>query len=609
MSAMNKHFFLTLIALLLCLSAIINTSAQTRGWGFNETGALGVGNSSNHPTPQTVTGVPDATGISGGIDHSLFLRGDGTLAVAGRNDFGQFGSAAPADSNLPLPVPLLTNVVSAQAGGFYSVTLLADGTVWTWGYNGEGQIGNGTTTNAGCFCIPTPTQTIITDVVQIEAGSFHTLALKSNGTVWAWGLNDDGELGDNSAINRSTPVQVGASVLGFTNIIAIAAGDNHSMALKSDGTVWVWGSNEFAQIGNGTASGVDQLVPVQNTTLSNITQIAAGVFHSMAQDKTGKVFVWGDNFYGQVGNGAASDTPQTTPVQTATLSGVIEIDTAGFTNYARLADGSVRAWGANDGGEIGNGTTNPSGCQCQPTPVQSSVGTGNTQAAAGWFHAFALKPVATIGVGANQSVRGDNVRMTFANVTGAGTVAYTAVSAAAVAGNYTVPIGYTIQTNQPAYEVTTTATATGDIDVCIVGINEYSPTAFGNLRILHGEGVNWVNRTISSNLSRRQICARVTTSLTTFVIATAPAATAANVSVSGRVTSGKKAVNKAVVSVTDATGTVRTTKTGAFGYYQIEGLPAGQTYVITVSAKQYEFAPRVVVLNEDLANFDFAAIE
>ena len=110
MSAMNKHFFLTLIALLLCLSAIINTSAQTRGWGFNETGALGVGNSSNHPTPQTVTGVPDATGISGGIDHSLFLRGDGTLAVAGRNDFGQFGSAAPADSNLPLPVPLLTKV-------------------------------------------------------------------------------------------------------------------------------------------------------------------------------------------------------------------------------------------------------------------------------------------------------------------------------------------------------------------------------------------------------------------------------------------------------------------------------------------------------------------
>jgi alpha-tubulin suppressor-like RCC1 family protein len=606
---MKKLIFLTLLTLFAGLSLISDTAAQTRGWGYNETGVLGLGNSTNQPTPQTVSALPDATGIGSGIDHTLFLRANGTLAVAGRNDFGQFGdNLVSAGSSSPIAVPGLTNVVSAQSGGFHVTALLSDGTTWSWGYNGEGQIGNGTTTTTGCFCVPAPTQVAITDVVQIEAGSFHTLALKSNGTVWAWGLNDDGELGDNSTTNRSTPVQVGSGVSGFTNIIAIAAGDNHSLALKSDGTVWVWGSNEFAQIGNGAASMTDQLVPVKNATLLNVTQIAAGVFHSMAQDKTGKVFVWGDNFYGQVGNGSDSDIPQTVPVQNTTLANVIEIDTAGFTNYARLADGSVRAWGANDGGEIGNGTTNGAGCLCQPTPVQTAVGAGNAAISAGWFHAFALKPVIAVGAGANQTLRGDNVQLTFANLTGAGDVAYTAVSAAAVAASYTLPLGYTIQANQPAYDVTTTATTAGDIDVCIANVNEFSPTAFAGLRILHGEGANWVDRTFSADFIRRRLCARVS-SLSPFVIATAPAPTAANVYVTGRVTNGKRGLVRAIVSVTDSSGTTRMAHTTSFGYYRFEGLPAGQTYVFNVTAKHYQFAPQVVVLNDNLADFDFIAIE
>ena len=113
------------------------------------------------------------------------------------------------------------------------------------------------------------------------------------------------------------------------------------------------------------------------------------------------------------------------------------------------------------------------------------------------------------------------MRLTFANVTGAGSVAYTAINPTSVAGSYSLPSGYTIQGTQPAYDVTTTATATGDIDVCIAGINEYSPTAFANLKILHGEGSAWVDRTISSDFSLRQICARVTT-LSPFVIAQGP---------------------------------------------------------------------------------------
>jgi alpha-tubulin suppressor-like RCC1 family protein len=605
---MKKIIFLTLAALFVCLLPVSVLRAQTLGWGFNTNGALGVGSASHQPTPQTVSLLPDATGIGGGIDHTLFLRADGTLAVSGTNDFGQFGSNLPASSSTPIAVTGLTNVVRASAGGFHSVALLADNTVWSWGYNGEGQIGNGTTNTTGCLCVSAPTQTTISNVVQIEAGSFHTLALKSDGTIWAWGLNDHGQLGDGTTMNRPTPVQVGIGVLGFNNIIAVSAGDNHSMALKSDGSVWIWGSNEYGQLGNGTTTMTNQLTPLVNVTVSNITQISAGVFHNLALNSTGKVFVWGDNFYGQVGNGASGGT-QPIPVQNTTLNNAIEIETAGFTNYARMPDGTVRAWGLNDIGEIGNGTTNPAGCQCQPTPVQNSVGAGQANIGSAWFHAHSQKPVFSVSIGTNQTFRGDNLRLTFADITGAGSVSYAAVDASAIAASYNVPSGYTIQGDQPAYDVTATATTTGNIDVCIAGINEFNPSAFSNLRILHAEGANWVDRTFSSSLiNNRQICARVT-SLSPFVVATPPPATAAQVSVSGRVLNGKSGVPRATVSVTDTSGTIRTVKTNTFGNYRFEGLQAGQTYTFNITAKGYSFAPQVISLNEDLAEFDFSALE
>lgn len=602
---MKKLIFAMLLAI--CLFSVSGLRAQTRGWGYNLNGALGIGSAANQPSPQDVTLLPDATGAGIGIEHSLFLRPDGTLAVAGLNDFGQFGAVNPGSSSVPLAVPGLANVVQASGGGFHSAARLADGTVWVWGYNNDGQIGNGTTNTTGCFCVETPTQALISDVVQIEAGAFHTLALKSNGTVWAWGWNDSGQIGNGTETDQTVPVQVGVGVLGFNNIIAVSAGDNHSMALKADGTVWIWGSNEYGQIGNGTVSTTNQLVPVQNTTLSNITQISAGIFHNLALNKSARVFIWGDNFNGQVGNGA-SGGEQTTPVQNASLSNVIEIEATGFTNYARLRGGSVYAWGLNDVGEVGNGTTNPSGCQCQPTPVQTSIGTGNTGIVGGWFHALSFQPVISLSPATNQSVRGDNLRLTFADVTSAGNLSYVAVDPAAIAGSYNLPLGYTIQDNQPAYDVTTTATTAGDIDVCVTGINEFSQTAFAGLKILHGEGANWVDRTNSASFINRQICARVT-SLSPFVIATGPAATAANVSVSGRIVSGKSGIARAMVAVTDAEGNIRTARTNSFGNYKFENLPAGATYIFNVTAKGFEFAPQVVTLSEAVENLDFAATE
>ena len=163
--------------------------AQTRGWGWNASGQLGIGNTENQPTPVTVSAAPDATGMSIGYRHTLFLKPNGTLVASGYNGDGELGDGNATNTSQTSPVAVLnlTNVVQVTAGYYHSAALLADGTVWSWGANNQGQIGNDTTTTAGCQCIPTATQSSISGVMQIDAGSRHTLALKSDGTVWAWG--------------------------------------------------------------------------------------------------------------------------------------------------------------------------------------------------------------------------------------------------------------------------------------------------------------------------------------------------------------------------------------------------------------------------------------
>jgi alpha-tubulin suppressor-like RCC1 family protein len=593
-----------LSTLLLCLLWSIESSAQTRGWGYNGNGELGIGNQSNQPTPLTISGLNDVTGIGGGYQHTLFLKADGTVLASGRNNNGQTGDGTTTSPRTsPVSVLNLTNVIQVTGGFRHSSALLSNGQVWGWGYNINGQIGNGTTTTTGCGCIPTPTQSTISNVVQIEAGGYHTLALRSDGTVWAWGYNLNGQLGDGTTTQRPTPFQIS----GLSSIIAVSAGDDHSMALKSDGTVYVWGRNSNGQVGNGTASEV-QLTPLQNTTLSNVVQIAAGGFHNIALLKDGTVRVWGYNELGQVGNGSTSPSNQLTPLQTPGLTNVVEIEATGYTNTVRTKTGSVNSWGYNQSGQLGDGTTTTTGCVCKPSPTtNTTVGTGNSAIANGWSQGFALKPIITASTGTNQFFTGDNLRLTFAPITGAGDVSYTSIDPSVVAANHTVPAGYVIQTNQPAYDVTTTTTYSGNIDVCIEGINEFNPTAFANLKILHGEGANWVDRTYTSTFQRRQICARVT-SLSPFVIAQGLAPTSASVSVSGRVIFSKGSIStRASVSLTDMAGNTRSVPVNPFGYYKFEDVSAGQTVTVQVSAKGASFAPQVVNVTEDVEDLNFSA--
>ncbi len=276
---------------------------------------------------------------------------------------------------------LLAGVVPTAAIG-------QSGTVWAWGYNYEGELGNGT---GGEMYVnnPEPVQvTGITTAVVAEAGDLHSIALLSNGTVWTWGDNTWGQLGNGTALPSWVPIQVP----GLNNITAIASGHRHNLALRSDGTVWGWGEN-WGQLGDNTIE--DRYSPVQvhgpNDVgyLDGVVKIAAGDQHSLAIRSDGTVWAWGRNNYGRLGDGTT--THRLTPVQVVGLTEVVAI-AAGFDHsLAVRQDGTVWAWGHNHKGQLGDGTTTSS-----YTPKQVPGLTGITAVSAGYWWSLALKADGTV---------------------------------------------------------------------------------------------------------------------------------------------------------------------------------------------------------------------
>jgi hypothetical protein len=245
-------------------------------------------------------------------------------------------------------------VAAGPARARVSVIPVVSRVVASWGDNSFGELGDGTLTSRPLY----GDIAAGTDVVQVAAGRIHNLALRSDGTVSAWGINEHGALGDGTTTDRSTPVQV----KGLTGVMTqVAAGNEFSLALRSDGTVWAWGRNDRGQLGRGTTSS-GELVPARVAVLNRVTQISAGRDFALALRSDGIVFAWGANRFGQVGNGTASFGPVTVPVKIAGLAQVTGIS-AGFDsslateNSAISAVTSVWAWGNNDGGQLGDGTT------------------------------------------------------------------------------------------------------------------------------------------------------------------------------------------------------------------------------------------------------------
>ncbi len=237
----------------------------------------------------------------------------------------------------------MAGIVAVAAGTSHTAALKNDGTVWAWGLNESGQLGDGTVTPR-----PLPVQVQgLSDVTAIAAGSYFTLALKSDGTVWGWGSNTSGQLGDDTTTSKATPVQVG----DLADVSAIAAGYLHALALKTDGTVWSWGFNRFGQLGDAT--NILRKVPVQ-AGIANAVAIAVGSNHSLALQSGGTLWAWGLNGYGQFGDGTTTDS--NVPVEVTTLQGATAIAAGSNHSLALLWDRSVWLWGDNFYGQLGNGS-------------------------------------------------------------------------------------------------------------------------------------------------------------------------------------------------------------------------------------------------------------
>lgn len=335
-----------------------------------------------------------AQNISAGGYHSLAICSDNTARAWGGNTYGQLGDGTGINRSVPGPVSFLTGIIALAGGYEHSLALKNDGTVWTWGNNYYGQLGDGTIDTTGCECKTTPVQVnSLTGIVAIAGGYVHSLALKNDSTVWAWGNNEVGQLGDGTNTDRATPIQVSP----LTGILAIACGSGYSLALKNDGTVWAWGSNSSGQLGDGT--NISVTTPIQVSSLTGITAITGGEEHSLALKNDGTVWAWGINNSGQLGDGTYLD--KWTPLQINSLIGIVAI-TSGGTNHslALRNDGTVWAWGKNYWGQLGDGTTID-----KTTPIQVSTLTGITGIAAGMEgHSFALKNDGTLWAWGNNGV-------------------------------------------------------------------------------------------------------------------------------------------------------------------------------------------------------------
>jgi alpha-tubulin suppressor-like RCC1 family protein len=281
------------------------------GWGHNRSGQIGDGSTADRTSPVPVAGLSNVVNVSAGNAFSLAVTADGSVYAWGNNESGESGDGtAPADHLTPVRVTGLgpgSGVVAVAAGGSQALALRSDGAVFAWGNNASGQVGDGTTA--------TRTTPVAVNglgpgsgVVAIAAGGAFSLALKSNGAVVAWGNNESGQLGDGTApTDRLKPVAVAGLGAG-SGVVKIVAGGASSYALHSNGTLSVWGNNGAGELGDGLAP-TDVHTPKTLSGLPRYVDVAAGDQHALALASDGSVWAFGDNALGQIGDGTLVRRP------------------------------------------------------------------------------------------------------------------------------------------------------------------------------------------------------------------------------------------------------------------------------------------------------------
>lgn len=357
---------------------------QLWSWGENGNGELGLGNAVDRSSPVQVGALTSWTSVASGDFHSLAIRGTGTIWSWGADQFGELGRAPRANRSSPVQIGALSNWSRVATGNNHVISVKTDGTLWSWGYNGNGELGLGNNIDRS-----SPVQVgSDNNWSNVSGGANHSLAIKTNGTLWAWGANTAGETGH--GISRGvgvsgilSPLQVGTD----SDWENIAGGNYFTLAIKKNGTLWAWGHNPNGNLGTGNITSYS--FPQQVGSLTGWSKIAAsnnqtGTCHSLAVKTDGTLWAWGVGSLGALGNGTTSD--RSSPIQIGTGTGWIGVDAGDRLSIALKQNGTIWTWGQNVSGQLGLGNT---------TSISSPVQVGSLstwyRVMAGRFHTHALR--------------------------------------------------------------------------------------------------------------------------------------------------------------------------------------------------------------------------
>jgi alpha-tubulin suppressor-like RCC1 family protein len=315
----------------------LDTNNRVYSWGRNTRGQLGLGTTDERfLTPELVEDLLGVVSIAAGARHSLALRVDGSVWTWGSSSAGQIGDGEMVNRLAPTEVEGVSDAIQVAGGAYHSLALLQNGTVWAWGSNADGQLGDGT-----FHASLTPVQTNeLNGIVKIAAGANHNLALTHDGHVWSWGDNAWGQLGINSLVTQPTPAAVRITSLVDTDVVIvdIAAGEAHSLALADDGTVYGWGANWWGALGDSTDLTRKRPMPAIPVSGKTPVALAAGAYHSITRMSDGTAYAWGWNRHGEIGDGTYTD--RHTARRVLTLTDVSAVACGGYHTVA-IADTGV----------------------------------------------------------------------------------------------------------------------------------------------------------------------------------------------------------------------------------------------------------------------------
>ena len=361
---------------------IFNFVPQTWSWGVGTCGRLGDGTITSKSSPVSVVGgFTDWCQVSAGDAHSIGLRANGTIWSWGLGTCGRLGDCTTVDKSSPVSVVGgFTDWCQISAGCEHNLAIRQNGTAWGWGNGICGVLGDCTVT--GVVISPVSVVGGITDWSQLSGAQRHSLGLRQNGTLWAWGASDSGQLGDGTLVGKSSPRIV---VGGFTDWSQVSGNGLHSLAVRQNGTAWAWGFGGNGRLGDNTAVTKSSPVSVVGG-FTDWCQVSAGESHSLGLRRNGSAWGWGVTSNGQIGDNTV--VSKSSPVSVV----------GGFTDWCRVSAGSIHslgvrtngslwAWGCNIGGQLGDNTA-----ATKSSPVSVAGGLTNwCQVSAGGSHSLAIR--------------------------------------------------------------------------------------------------------------------------------------------------------------------------------------------------------------------------